>query len=68
MISHDKNIPRKKSKKQAKNTKSEKDGASPLEEVCTYGIECLNLEEPANDLESASESENESKQADELVI
>ena len=35
--------------------KSDKSDAAPSEDGRTYGINCLNLAEPANDLESDSE-------------
>ena len=48
MAAHDAPIPRKrKVKKQAKNTKSDKDSAVPLEKECDYGIDRLNIGDPA---------------------
>ena len=55
--------PRKKEKNQATNPKSEKDAAVPAEGESNYGIERLNIGEPANDSEDDSESKNESKNA-----
>ena len=54
--------------KPSKNPKSEKYIVVPSEEGRTYGIDLLNLGEPANDSESESESENESKPTDESGI
>ena len=44
------------------------DAAVPSEKECTYGIDRLNLGKPANDSESDSELENESKHTDNLGI
>ena len=48
MTARDAPIPRnKKIKSQAKNPKSDKDTAVPEEKEHTYGIDCLNLGDPA---------------------
>ena len=49
---------RKNGKNQAINPKSEKDAASPSEEVFTYGIDRLNPGKPVNDSKNDSEWEN----------
>ena len=55
MAAHDAPIPRKKKgKKHAINPKSDKDTAVPSEKGRIYGIDCLNLCDPAVDSESDS--------------
>ena len=50
MVTHDAPIPRKKNgEKQAKNPKRDQDTAVSSEDEQTYGIDRLNLDEPAND-------------------
>ena len=56
MANHDAPISRKtKGKNKANNPKSDKDNAVPSDEELIYGIDHLNLGDPAVDLESESE-------------
>ena len=56
MIDHDAPIPRKtKGGNQAKNPNSDKDTVASLEKERVYGIDRLNLSDPAVDSESDSE-------------
>ena len=57
MVSHDEpTLRKKKGKNHTKNPKSENDSAVPAEGERNYGIDRLNIGEPANDSEDDSES------------
>ena len=57
MVSHDEPSPKKKNgNKQKKIYKSKQASTDPSEDGCTYRVDLMNLGQPANDLESESES------------
>ena len=49
MAAHDAPIPKKRRKNQARNPKSDKDSAVPSEKEHIYGIDRLNIYDPAVD-------------------